>query len=219
MPRARSNPFVNYDEKVYTTFENDDDDDIIEDNTPIANEKLIKRATEKPLAANYLYVNDKIFARVWFVATLAITIMCILTMGIVNLYQATEIIYGTIGFYAFYAYYIIHVGWYAIFLIIHLFLGATQLFYTMNQTNYISHIILNYGHIWYINFIKLLFGCALVAILYMNSDIATIGSSCIPLYYNLMLIETIASSLLISMTNEIVININTIKLVQETSLV
>jgi hypothetical protein len=205
MSRSISNPFLTYDE-----YKNNDYDDVNRET-----ELLIKKPADK----NNIQVNDKIHTRAWFVAILTTMIMGVLTIGIINLYQATEIIYGSIGFWAFQIYYIIHVGWYAIFLNIHLFLASTQLFYTMNQPNYINHIILNYGHIWYINFIKLLFGCALVAILYMNSDIATIGSSCIPLYYNLMLIETIASSLLISMTNEIVININTIKLVQETSLV
>jgi len=85
----------------------------------------------------------------------------------------------------------------------------------MNQPNYVNHIIINYGHIWYINFIKLFFVGALVTILVRNSVIGIIAESIsIPLYYNLMLIETILSSILISLTNELVININTIKLLQ-----
>jgi hypothetical protein len=93
-----------------------------------------------------------------------------------------------------------------------LFLGATQLFYTMNRTNYINHVIINYGHIWYINFIKLFFSGALVTILCINSD-----NTYIPLYYNLIVIETVLSSILISLTNELIININTIKLIQASS--
>lgn len=193
MSRAISNPFV-------TNDENNDYDDVNTENDDL----IVKKGTDK----NNFYVNDTMFTRAWFVTVLTALIMAVLIMGIINLYQATEIIYGTIGFWTFRFYYIIHVGWYAIFLIIHLFLGTTQLFYTMNRMNYIDHIIINYGHIWYINFIKLFFGGVLVAMLYINND-----STYIPLYYNLIVIETILSSILISLTNELVININTIKLI------
>jgi hypothetical protein len=104
------------------------------------------------------------------------------------------------------------VSWFSVFLVIHLFLGATQLFYTMNRINYVNHIVINYGHIWYIYFIKIFFISALVTILVRNSmENLPCDSICIPLYYNLMLIETLLSSLLITLTNAIVINVNTIK--------
>ena len=86
---------------------------------------------------------------------------------------------------------------------------------TMNRMNYVNHIVINYGHIWYIYFIKIFFISALVTILVRNSmENLPCDSICIPLYYNLMLIETLLSSLLITLTNAIVINVNTIKLIQ-----
>lgn len=203
MSRALSNPFLSYDE-------NNDYDDVNTDT-----ELLIKKA---PVTNSNFYVNDDIYTRAWFVAILTGLIMAVLTLGIINLFQATEVIYGTIGFYAFQIYYIIHVSWFSVFLVIHLFLGATQLFYTMNRMNYINHIVINYGHIWYIYFIKISFIGALVAILVRNSmDDLPCENTCIPLYYNLILIETLLSSLLITLTNAIVININTIKLIQTVS--
>lgn len=197
MSRSISNPFLTYDE-----YKNNDYDDV---NTKT--ELLIKKPADK----NNIQVNDKIHTRAWFVAILTTMIMGVLTIGIINLYQATEIIYGSIGFWTFQIYYIIHVGWYAIFLNIHLFLASTQLFYTMNQPNYINHIIINYGHIWYINYIKIFFVSTLVTILVRNSmDNMPCETICIPLYYNLMLIETLISCLLITLTNDIIININNI---------
>ena len=200
MSRALSNPFLSYDE-------NNDYDDVNTDT-----ELLIKKAADTPVITNTnFYVNEDICTRAWFVCVLIILIMAVLTMGIINLFQATEIIYGTIGFYAFQIYYIIHVSWFSVFLVIHLFLGATQLFYTMNRINYVNHIVINYSHIWYIYFIKIFFISALVTILVRNSmDNLASDSTSIPLYYNLMLIETLLSSLLITLTNGIVININTI---------
>jgi hypothetical protein len=197
MSRALSNPFLSYDE-------NSDYDDVNTDT-----ELLIKKAAE---TNRNFYVNDDIQTRAWFVGLLITLIMAVLTMGIINLFQSTEVIYGNIGFYAFQIYYIIHVSWFSVFLVIHLFLGATQLFYTMNRINYVNHIVINYGHIWYIYFIKIFFISALVTILVRNSmENLPCDSICIPLYYNLMLIETLLSSLLITLTNAIVINVNTIK--------
>ena len=200
MSRALSNPFLSYDE-------NNDYDDVNTDT-----ELLIKKAAE---TNRNFYVNHDIRTRAWFVGLLIILIMAVLTLGIINLFQATEVIYGNIGFYAFQIYYIIHVSWFSVFLVIHLFLGATQLFYTMNRMNYVNHIVINYGHIWYIYFIKIFFISALVTILVRNSmENLPCDSICIPLYYNLMLIETLLASLLITLTNAIVINVNTIKLIQ-----
>ena len=200
MSRALSNPFLSYDE-------NNDYDDVNTDT-----ELLIKKTA---VTNSNFYVNDDIHTRAWFVGLLITLIMAVLTLGIINLFQATEVIYGTIGFYAFQIYYIIHVSWFSVFLVIHLFLGATQLFYTMNRMNYVNHIIINYGHIWYIYFIKIFFISALVTILVRNSmENLPCDSICRPLYYNLMLIETLLSSLLITLTNAIVINVNTIKLIQ-----
>ena len=200
MSRALSNPFLSYDE-------NNDYDDVNTDT-----ELLIKKTAE---TNRNFYVNEDIHTRAWFVGLLITLIMAVLTLGIINLFQATEIIYGNIGFYAFQIYYIIHVSWFSVFLVIHLFLGATQLFYTMNRMNYVNHIVINYGHIWYIYFIKIFFISALVTILVRNSmENLPCDSICIPLYYNLMLIETLLSSLLITLTNAIVINVNTIKLMQ-----
>jgi hypothetical protein len=197
MSRATSNPFLSY----------DDYDDVNRDT-----ELLIKKAA---VTNRNLYVNDKIATRAWFVGVLITLIMAVLTMGIINLFQSTEVIYGNIGFYVFQIYYIIHVSWFSVFLVIHLFLGATQLFYTMNRMNYINHIVINYGHIWYIYFIKIFFISVLVTILVRNSmNNMPCDSTCIPLYYNLMLIETLLSALLITLTNSIVININTITLMQ-----
>ena len=203
MSRALSNPFLSYDE-------NNDYDDVNTDT-----ELLIKKAADTSVTNRNFYVNEDIHTRAWFVGLLITLIMAVLTLGIINLFQATEVIYGTIGFYAFQIYYIIHVSWFSVFLVIHLFLGATQLFYTMNRMNYVNHIVINYGHIWYIYFIKIFFISALVTILVKNSmDNMASDSTSIPLYYNLMLIETLLSSLLITLTNSIVININTIKLMQ-----
>lgn len=200
MSRALSNPFLSYDE-------NNDYDDVNTDT-----ELLIKKAAE---TNRNFYVNEDIHTRAWFVGLLITLIMAVLTLGIINLFQATEVIYGNIGFYAFQIYYIIHVSWFSVFLVIHLFLGATQLFYTMNRVNYVNHIVINYGHIWYIYFIKIFFISVLVTILVRNSmENLPCDSICIPLYYNLMLIETLLSSLLITLTNAIVINVNTIKLIQ-----
>ena len=190
MSRAISNPFLTY----------NDYDDV---NTET--ELLIKTPADKI----NLQANEKIVTRAWFVAILATMIMGVLTIGIINLYQAKEIIYGSIGFWSFQIYYIIHVGWYAVFLNIHLFLASTQLFYTTN------YIIINYNHIRYIYFIKIFFVSALVTILVRNSmDNLPCENICIPLYYNLMLIETLLSSLLITLTNEIIINMNTLKLLE-----
>ena len=203
MSRALSNPFLSYDE-------NNDYDDVNTDT-----ELLIKKAADTSVTNRNFYVNEDIHTRAWFVGLLITLIMAVLTLGIINLFQATEVIYGTIGFYAFQIYYIIHVSWFSVFLVIHLFLGATQLFYTMNRMNYVNHIVINYGHIWYIYFIKIFFISALVTILVRNSmENLPCDSICIPLYYNLMLIETLLSSLLITLTNAIVINVNTIKLMQ-----
>ena len=203
MSRALSNPFLSYDE-------NNDYDDVNTDT-----ELLIKKAADTSVTNRNFYVNEDIHTRAWFVGLLITLIMAVLTLGIINLFQATEVIYGTIGFYAFQIYYIIHVSWFSVFLVIHLFLGATQLFYTMNRMNYVNHIVINYGHIWYIYFIKIFFISALVTILVRNSmENLQCDSICIPLYYNLMLIETLLSSLLITLTNAIVINVNTIKLIQ-----
>ena len=203
MSRALSNPFLSYDE-------NNDYDDVNTDT-----ELLIKKAADTSVTNRNFYVNEDIHTRAWFVGLLITLIMAVLTLGIINLFQATEVIYGTIGFYAFQIYYIIHVSWFSVFLVIHLFLGATQLFYTMNRMNYVNHIVINYGHIWYIYFIKIFFISALVTILVRNSmENLPCDSICIPLYYNLMLIETLLSSLLITLTNAIVINVNTIKLIQ-----
>ena len=200
MSRALSNPFLSYDEN--------NDYDVVNTDT----ELLIKKA---PVTNSNFYVNEDIHTRAWFVGLLITLIMAVLTLGIINLFQATEVIYGNIGFYAFQIYYIIHVSWFSVFLVIHLFLGATQLFYTMNRMNYVNHIVINYGHIWYIYFIKIFFISALVTILVRNSmENLPCDSICIPLYYNLMLIETLLSSLLITLTNAIVINVNTIKLIQ-----
>ena len=203
MSRALSNPFLSYDE-------NNDYDDVNTDT-----DLLIKKAADTSVTNRNFYVNEDIHTRAWFVGLLITLIMAVLTLGIINLFQATEVIYGTIGFYAFQIYYIIHVSWFSVFLVIHLFLGATQLFYTMNRMNYVNHIVINYGHIWYIYFIKIFFISALVTILVRNSmENLPCDSICIPLYYNLMLIETLLSSLLITLTNAIVINVNTIKLIQ-----
>ena len=203
MSRALSNPFLSYDE-------NNDYDDVNTDT-----ELLIKKAADTSVTNRNFYVNEDIHTRAWFVGLLITLIMAVLTLGIINLFQATEVIYGNIGFYAFQIYYIIHVSWFSVFLVIHLFLGATQLFYTMNRMNYVNHIVINYGHIWYIYFIKIFFISALVTILVRNSmENLPCDSICIPLYYNLMLIETLLSSLLITLTNAIVINVNTIKLIQ-----
>ena len=208
-----------------TNNDNDDDDIIIH----LINKRKNNK-TSQTLNYNYKKENAKIFIRVWFITLIIVFIMIMLIYGIIDLYRSNEIIYGQIGFYTFQIYYIIHVGWYAIFLIIHIFLILTQLCYSMTTTNYINHIILNYSHIRYTIIVKTLFAISIIIILYMNyidfdthtisnnDDVTNVtNASRIPLYYNFIYIETILSFLLMLCIDDICL-INTLKNIHNTML-
>ena len=138
------------------------------------------------------FVHNYKKGNILIVSIITLIIMVILIYGIIDLYNADKIIYGILGFYAFQIYYILHIGWYLIFLIIHIFLILTQLCYTMNTNNYIHLMNINYYHIRYTIIIKILFAIQLMVILCSETD-----SESIPLYYNLILIEIILSFLLV----------------------
>ena len=189
------------------TIDNDDVDDII---IHLINKRK-RNKTPRIINYNYNYNynyrknNNSIFKKVVFITIITLFIMIMLIYGLYDLYRVNQIIYGQIGFYAFYIYYIIHITWYSIFLIIHIFLIFTQLCYSMNTDTYIKNIILNYNHIRYIFIVKILFSISIIIVIcmnflnydintvYNNDDIANISN--IPLYYNLIYLETVLSFL------------------------
>jgi hypothetical protein len=176
----RRNPFAFNDEPL----ENNDED----------------ASTNDTLLIKPVHVNEKIFTNVWGVTITTAFIMAVLLGGLINLNKSAEIIYGIIGFYTFQVYYIIHICWYASFFIIHLFLVSTQLFYTMNKRNYINYIIINYKQISYNIYIKFLFMSSIIVILFLQVD----NTSPIPLYYNLIIIEIVLSTLLLTYINDVI---------------
>lgn len=193
----RQNPFLtesNAEEEIYT-LANDDEEATFQDNllinTPNSNQKSNQKSNQPH------EMHENIFTGAWLVSILSIIILAILIYGLFQLYNTAEIIYGEIGSCTFQIYYIINVCWYTVFLIIHLFLVSTQLFYTMNKTNYINHIILNYSHIRYSIFIKILFMLSLSVIIFLNNY----AISLLPLYYNLIVIEIILSITLMLFIN------------------
>ncbi len=166
-----------------------------------------------------LFTNEKYFLGIWFITLTTTLILYILTIGIFNLYQANEIIYEKIGFYTFQIYYIVNIIWYGIFFIVHMFLFTTQLFYTIDKTYFIKYIIINYRHIRYnIIITKTLFIMSLSVILTLYNDNNTI---ILPVYYNIIFIETVLSLLLIVSINNILMNIsiiNNLKILTTTTL-
>jgi hypothetical protein len=145
------------------------------------------------------------------VCVLSIFILLCLVFGIIdylNSMHNTTIVYGTIGTYLFLIYYLINVCWYGIFTIIHIFLVSTQLFYTINRTNYVECIVLNYRHFYYNYLIKILFVSVIILDLFLDMNY-TITS--IPLYYNIIIIELVLSSLLYLFINKIINNYDFIK--------
>ncbi len=203
------NPITNTNPNPINEFniDNDDVDDII---IHLINKRK-RNKTSRIINYNYNYNynykknNNAIFRKVIFITIITLFIMIMLIYGVYDLYRVNEIIYGQIGFYAFYIYYIIHISWYSIFLIIHIFLILTQLCYSMNTDTYIKNIILNYNHIRYIIIVKILFSISIIIVIcmnflnydintvYNNDDVANISN--IPLYYNLLYIETVLSFL------------------------
>ena len=212
---TNNNTNINNDTNNDNDNENDNDDDDDDIIIHLINKRK-RNNTSQTINNNYKKENDKIFTRVWVVTITTVFIMALLIYGIIDLYRANEIIYGRFGFYAFQIYYIIHISWYTIFLIIHIFLILTQLCYSMTTTNYINHIILNYSHIRYTIIVKTLFAISIIIILYMNyidfdthtisnnDDVTNVtNASRIPLYYNFIYIETILSFLLILCIDDI----------------
>jgi len=157
-----------------------------------------------------------VLTRVRIVLVLSIFILLCLVCGIIDYLNSihnttihnTTIVYGTIGMYLFLIYYLINVFWYGIFTIIHIFLVSTHLFYAINRINYVECIVLNYRHFYYNYLIKLLFVSAIIVsvILNMNYTITTI-----PLYYTIIIIELVLSTLLYLCINKIVNNYDFIK--------
>ena len=170
-----------------------------------------KMSQHNPFAANDeeaqpLILPKKINVRAGAVCFITTCIMAVLIYGVINLYtNDTEIIYGTIGSYTFQIYYITHLGWYAIFLIIHLFMLSTQVFYTMSNQNYINHILLNYSHLRHMILLKILFIAALVVILILDNTPRPL----LPLYCNLIVIEMVLASLLVLVINDVFLAFHT----------
>jgi hypothetical protein len=147
---------------------------------------------------------------------ITITIIGSLVIGLINCLHSIHnntIVYGTIDAYIFLViliYYFINIIWYSIFTIIHIFILSTQLCYSVNKMEYIECIVLNYRNFYYNYLIKILFVSAMIVILFMSINNAITS---IPLYYNVIIIEVVLSTLLYLCINKIINNYDFIKLI------
>ena len=162
-----------------------------------------------------LFENKNQITGSWIVIFLILLILNTLIFGFINLKHETETayLYGINGAYTFNLYYIMNIVLYSLFFIIHLFLISTYLSYSIDEVHFIKYLIINYRQIRYnIIVTKIMFLIALLILLFVNSD--DDGNSNdndadntlpIPLYYNLILIETILSMLLILVIHNVII--------------
>jgi len=215
----KTNHYKNLINDYYEHDSSENDSSENEFNTLI-NKKKINKFSQTTKLSTKKTQNDKIIGSVNFITLVILLIMAILLYGMSNLYLSNKIIYGDIGFYAFQIYYIFHVSWYGIFLIIHIFLNLSHYLYQMDNNNYINHIIINYSHIYWIILVKIIFSCSIITILCFGnnyiSDIPNIpnnNTNIIPLYFNLIYIENILSTLLNIYIDKIFLQ-NTIKKIQ-----
>ena len=147
---------------------------------------------------------------------ITITIIGSLVIGLINCLHSIHnntIVYGTIDAYIFLViliYYFINIIWYSIFTIIHIFILSTQLCYSVNKMEYIECIVLNYRNFYYNYLVKILFVSAMIVILFMSINNAITS---IPLYYNVIIIEVVLSTLLYLCINKIINNYDFIKLI------
>jgi hypothetical protein len=153
----------------------------------------------------------------WIVIFLILLILNTLIFGLINLKHETETayLYGINGAYTFNVYYIMNIVLYSLFFIIHLFLISTYLSYAIDEVHFIKYLIINYRQIRYnIIVTKIMFLIALLILLFVNGDDDGNGNGNdndadntlpIPLYYNLILIETIFSMLLILVIHNVII--------------
>jgi hypothetical protein len=161
------------------------------------------------------YNNKNIGILIWFVTFMTLLILNTLIFGFINLKKetATVYLYGLNGAYTFTLYYIMNLILYSIFFLIHLLLISTHLSYTIDTHNFIKYLILNYRQIRYNSIVvKIVFSIALLILVYGNDNDDNANDNTdttlqIPLYYNLILIETILSMVLILVIhNTIIIN-------------
>lgn len=152
----------------------------------------------------------------WVVIFLTLLILNTLIFGFINLKQDSEYeyLYGINGAYTFNVYYVMNIILYSVFFIIHLFLISAHLSYTMDNMHFIKYLIINYRQIRYnIIVTKIIFLIALLILVFINGDESD-NVNCngndniilsIPLYYNLIIIETIFSMLLIIVIHNVII--------------
>ena len=164
-----------------------------------------------------LFENKNQITGSWTVIFLILLILNTLIFGFINLKHETETayLYGINGAYTFNLYYIMNIVLYSLFFIIHLFLISTYLSYRIDEVHFIKYLIINYRQIRYnIIVTKIMFLIALLILLFVNGDGDGNGDGNdndadntlpIPLYYNLILIETIFSMLLILVIHNVII--------------
>jgi hypothetical protein len=154
----------------------------------------------------------------WVVIFLTLLILNTLIFGFINLKQDSEYeyLYGINGAYTFNVYYVMNIILYTVFFIIHLFLISAHLSYTIDNMHFIKYLIINYRQIRYnIIVTKIIFLIALLILVFINGDESD-NVNCngngndniilsIPLYYNLIIIETIISMLLIIVIHNVII--------------
>jgi hypothetical protein len=159
------------------------------------------------------YKKNNMGIGIWFVTFMTLLILNTLIFGFINLKKelASAYLYGLNGAYTFTLYYIMNIILYSIFFLIHLLLISSHLSYTIDTQYFIKYLILNYRQIRYNSVtLKILFLIALLILVVINDndDDANDNTTLqIPLYYNLILIETILSMVLILVIhNTIIIN-------------
>ena len=140
---------------------------------------------------------------------LCISIIVCLVVGLIDCLNTTHnnvIVYGTIDtsmILIIVIYYFINIIWYTIFTLIHIFILSTRLCYSINKMEYLECIVFNYKKIYSNYLIKILFVSAIIILQCMNINY-TISS--IQLYYNIIIIELVLSSILYVCINKIINN-------------
>ncbi len=137
---------------------------------------------------------------------LCISIIVCLVVGLIDCLNSTHnnvIVYGTIDtsmILIILIYYFINIIWYTIFTFIHIFILSTRLCYSINKMEYLECIVFNYKKIYSNYLIKILFVSAIIILQFININYT---NNSIQLYYNIIIIEVVLSSILYVCINKI----------------
>jgi hypothetical protein len=138
---------------------------------------------------------------------LCISIIACLIVGLIDCLNSTHnnvIVYGTIEtsmILIILIYYFINIIWYTIFTLIHIFILSTRLCYSINKMEYLECIVFNYKKIYSNYIIKILFVSAIIILQFININYT---NNSIQLYYNIIIIEVVLSSILYVCINKII---------------